>query len=138
MAAKYHLEIITPQRRFFEGEVEALTFTSSDGSMCIMRGHAPMVATVSIGEIYIDTGEARKIAVCSEGIVDVYAEKTLLFAQTVEWPDEIDINRAIAAKERAEEELRQARSMQEYTESRARLARAISRLRITSQHNEIE
>lgn len=136
MANKFELEIRTPARCFFAGQVEAIHFTTGDGGMTVMAHHVPMIAAVNIGEIVIDTGHEKKVAVCSEGILDVRSDVTQLFLQSVEWPDEVDVNKAKLQKDMAEEALRQARSMQEYTESRAILARAISRLRVTSQRDQ--
>ena len=66
--------------------------------------------------------------------MQVFNNRVLLIADTIERPEEVDINRALAAKERAEEQLRQKRSLEEYLHSQASLARALSRLRISDKY----
>ena len=68
----------------------------------------------------------------SMGFVEIVNNRVTLLVETAEHPEEIDIARAREAKERAEEQLRQKQSIQEYYHSRASLARAMTRLKATS------
>ena len=69
-----------------------------------------------------------------DGFVEIMPEFVVLLADTVEWPDEIDIRRAKEAKERAQERLRQKESQREYYHSKAALSRAMARLKVTGKH----
>ena len=69
-----------------------------------------------------------------DGFVEIMPEFVVLLADTVEWPDEIDIRRAEEAKERAQERLRQKESQKEYYHSKAALSRAMARLKVTGKH----
>jgi F-type H+-transporting ATPase subunit epsilon len=130
----YKLDILTPERKFFSGEVEALIYHIADGEICILKGHMPAVTGLDIGDILIKQDGKWKVAVASEGFVEVRPDQVLVFAQAVEWPEEIDVNRAKAARERAEERMRQKQSMVQYRLSKISLARAMARLRVTSSH----
>ncbi len=129
MPAKYMLELITPERIFFRGEVESVIIPTPDGFMSIQKMHEPMVAAVSIGTMKLCVDGQWLECTTSEGFVEVRPDETIIFSQTAEWPNEIDIRRAQEAKERAEERMRQALSHQEYMQNQIALARAMVRLR---------
>ncbi|MDR3311404.1 MAG: ATP synthase F1 subunit epsilon [Oscillospiraceae bacterium] len=127
----FELKVLTPEREFFSGSVEAASLMLSDGSVTILAEHMPMVAPVAICDLRIrQDGEWRE-AFASEGFIEVRRDKVLLFLQTCEWPEEIDEHRAEEAKLRAEERLRQKRSIAEYQQSRIALSRAMERLKVT-------
>ena len=138
MPASYMLEIITPEREFFHGEVESVIIPTPDGQMSILRMHEPMVAALSIGEMKICIDGKWAVCTTSEGFVEVRPDETIIFSQAVEWPDEIDVMRALEAKERAEERLRQLQSRQEYMRSQVSLARAMVRLRVGKKNQNLD
>ena len=85
------------------------------------------------GEMDFVDANGEKITVAvSAGFTEVFNNRIKVFALTVERPEEIDIRRAEEAKERAEEQLRQKKSLEEYNANQMALARAMSRLRVTS------
>lgn len=129
MPAKYMLEVITPERMFFRGEVESVIIPTPDGTMSIQKMHEPMVAAINIGSMKLLVDGEWLECTTSEGFVEVRPDETIIFSQTAEWPNEIDIRRAQEAKERAEERLRQSQSHQEYMQNQIALARAMVRLR---------
>ncbi len=135
MASTFKLDIITPERKFFSGDVESLVINSVDGEMCILKGHMPSVTVLRIGELRVKQDGKWQKYVASEGFVEVRPDETLVFAQTAERPEEVDISRAKAAKERAEEKLRQKLSMMEYRQSQIALSRAMARLRVANDNN---
>ncbi|MDF2839168.1 MAG: synthase subunit epsilon [Evtepia sp.] len=125
----FSLEILTPDRQFFSGEVECLILPILDGEFGVLAGHEPVVTIVEPGILrYKVNGEWQTAAVTS-GIAEVMQEYTILLLSAAERPEEIDIRRAEAAKERAEDRLRQKLNMQEYHSSKAALARAMARLK---------
>lgn len=131
MASTFDLEIVTPERKFFTGQVEMVTLKTPDGEIGILAGHTPMVVAVSIGPIRIKQNGEWLDAVLTEGFMEIKQDKTIILTDTAEWPDEIDANRAKAAKERAEERLRRESSRAEYIRSQAALARALARLKVS-------
>lgn len=131
MSTPFHLEILTPEHQFFSDDVEALTISTLDGEMTILKDHAPITAPLLVGSIKIKQNDEWREAFQSEGFLEVTAEGAHLFVQACEWPENIDVRRAEAAERRAREQLRQQRSMQEYRRFQISLARAMVRLRIT-------
>lgn len=131
MASMFKLEIATPDRRFFSGEVEMVVLKTPEGEMGILKDHAPMVVAIDIGPIRILQNGEWMEAFLSEGFMEITKEKTVILCDTAEWPNEIDINRAKAAKDRAEERLQRQLSQIEYVRSRTALARAMARLKVT-------
>ncbi|MCX7749488.1 MAG: F0F1 ATP synthase subunit epsilon [Clostridia bacterium] len=133
MASTFHLEIVTPDRKFFSSEVEMAILKTTDGEMGILKGHTPMVVAVGIGPIRILENGQWIEAVLSEGFMEVLPDKTVILTDTAEWPEEIDVNRAMAAKTRAEERLQRQLAQVEFYRSRAALARAMARLKVAKE-----
>ena len=130
MAKLFNLKILTPERAFFDGDVEAVTANAPDGSVMVLADHAPFIMPVSIGNIGIKQNDKWDMSVNSDGFMEVHRDGVLIFVQTCEHPDEIDARRAEEAKKRAEEHLRQKQSMSEFRQSKIELARAMARLQV--------
>ncbi len=137
MAGKYLLEILTPERSFFTDMVESVIFVTEDGEMSIQKGHETMVISIVPSEIRINTGKKWLVCSVAEGFIEVRPDETIMFTQSAEWPEEIDIKRAERAKERAEERMRQKQSEQEYRRSKIALARAMARLSLTKRKTKL-
>ena len=135
MARTYMLEIITPERQFFKGDVTGVVIDTPDGKRGVLANHTPMVISLQVGQIDIQSEEEWKTCFCSEGFMEITPDKMIIMAQVVEWPEEIDIRRAEEAKRRAEERLRQRQSLHEYHATMSSLARAMARLRIKRSMN---
>lgn len=128
----FSLEVLTPDRQFFAGQVDFVILPILDGEYGIQAGHEPVVTIVKPGTLrYRIDGEWHTAAVTS-GIAEVMHDYTILLLSAAEHPEEIDIARAQAAKERAEERLRQKANEQDLISSKAALARAMARLNTRS------
>lgn len=90
----FPFEILTPEHSFFSGEIEALTFTADDGEWTILKDHAPMLVVLRPGTLKIKQDGRWREAVNSEGYMEVAPHGTVLFAQTCEWPEDVDRMRA--------------------------------------------
>ena len=134
---KFYLEIITPEKVFFRGEVESVNIPSIGGACTVMAGHQPMVFATEPGTISITADGQTREAFMSEGFIEVRPDETIAFSQAVEWPEEINELRAREAKDRAEEQLRRNRSAAEYRLNRMALQRAFARLRV-KKHNHLD
>ena len=130
MPKLFNLKILTPERQFFDGDVEAVTASAPDGKVTVLADHTPFIMPVIVGLISIKKDGIWEDSVNSEGFMEVRYEGVLIFVQACEHPDEIDTRRAEEARRRAEEKLRQKQSMNEYRQSRIALARAMARLRV--------
>ena len=131
----FKLEVLTPRREFYSGDVEAVTIVLEDGEMTLLKDHEPMLAALEIGEMRIKTADGWKNAFASQGFVEVRPDETLIFVQTCEWPEDIDEARAEETRQRAAEAMRQKLSIIEYKESQAALARSMMRLKVKKHLN---
>lgn len=101
----FQVEIITPDRVFFTGEADFIEFTTADGEVGVLKDHIPLTTVLAPGIVTIHNGEDVKRAAVHAGFAEILGEKVTLLAELAEWPDEIDVDRAEAAKERAEDRL---------------------------------
>lgn len=134
MAKTFHLEIIATDRIFYQGECEHLVITAIDGLLGIMAGHEPLVTALPTGELKYMVDGKWYYAAISGGFIQVMPESSVILADTCELPEEIDTKRAEEARERAQEQLRQKQSIQEYYQTQAALNRAMNRLKISQKH----
>lgn len=115
---------------FFEGRCSMAVLPAQDGQLGIMAGHADIVAALEVGELRIQKEDGSWVsAAAGKGIVQFVNNRMTILAEFVEYPEEIDKKRALETKKRAEEQLRQKQSIQEYHQSKAALARALVRLK---------
>ena len=133
--SKFFVEIITPERVFYRGEVDLLSLPTIDGRASVMATNEPFVFALQPGTLVLREGENVREAFISDGFAEVRSDETIVLSQAAEWPEEIDENKAREAKERAEEMLRHSNSLKEYKLSKAALSRAFARLRIKSNHD---
>jgi len=135
MAGEFFLDATTTEKTFFRGNVEMVIVDSSDGQLGIMKGHIPMVALVAIGTLRIKQNGQWREASINEGFMEVRPDEVIILSHSVEWPEEIDEKRARAALERAQQRIRLRRSMKEYYQSKAAMARAMARLKVKKRYN---
>lgn len=130
MASTFYLEMVSPQDVFFSGNARQVILPGVDGAYGVLPNHEPMVTAIMAGIVrYQDEAGNWQEAVASDGCVEVIPERVIVLAATLERPEDIDRNRALAAKQRAEERLRQKQSQYEYYQTQAALARALARLK---------
>ena len=130
--AKFHLEIVTPDRYFFEGEVDMVIVKGVEGDLAILKDHSPIATPLKISKVRIFQDNIEKIASIVQGYITVRDNKATIVTEAAEWPDEIDIERATEAKKRAEALLQKQRDDINYTRARAALQRAITRIEVFS------
>jgi F-type H+-transporting ATPase subunit epsilon len=131
MARLFKLEVHTPYRRFFDGEIVAFQAVLPDGLIGVMADRIPFTAPLEISALRIQTADgAWKEAAVTSGIVEVTRRGAVILAGTAEWPDEIDKARAEAAAKRAEERMNEPMMAFEAARARASFARASNRLAV--------
>ena len=130
MPALFNFEVHTPYRPFFSGKVEAITLTLVDGEIGVYAKHSPFTAPAVSCILHIknDQGQWRP-AFITEGILEVKDHKTVLMVDAAEWPEEIDRDRALSARQQAEESLETAMLKFESDNAREKLRRAAFRLK---------
>ena len=126
----FHLDIVTIYGNFYSEEVESLLVHTDDGDVEILAGHVDFLASVATGRARIIKDGKSRLASCSGGFISVTKSGVKLVTSTFEFADEIDLNRAKAAKEKAEKAIERARSGKEIAMARAKLQRAVNRISI--------
>lgn len=128
--ATFHLQIVTPDRLVFDGQVERVVARTVGGDVCILAKHIDYAAPLGIGQAHIvDENGKEHVAACSGGMLTVYDGEAILMATTFEWAEEIDLERAEHAQQEAEEKLRTLqRDDREFMVASAKLKRAIARI----------
>ncbi len=99
------VDIVTPERQLVSDEADMVTLPGSDGQMGVMRGHAPLLSTLDIGEIILHRGAEEQYVAVTGGVVEVRPDKVTILAESAERAEEIDVDRAMAARERARQSL---------------------------------
>lgn len=128
----FHLEILTPGKVVFKDQVSSLSAPGLAGNFQILYNHAPFLSALEVGEIKVKekTGADVHYAACG-GFVEVNGNHVVVLADSVERSDEIDVDRAKAAKERAQQRLHSMQHDIDLERARAALARATNRLRLS-------
>lgn len=108
MADSMKLKIVAPERIFYEGDSSFLEFTTTEGDMGIYPNHIPLTAIIAPGTLRIYEGENVKEAALHSGFVEILQDRVTILAESVEWPDEIDANRAKEAEIRAKRRIDEA------------------------------
>lgn len=126
------VEIITPSKPFFKGEVTSITIPGSSGSFQVFKSHAPLISTFEVGAVSIENLDGTKsLYATSGGSVEVLDNKVLMLAESIENSSEINVNRAEEAAERAKNRLSHKDEEEvDVTRAEASLARAMNRIKI--------
>ena len=128
--ATYHLQIVTPDRKVFDGEAEKLVMRTVGGDVCILAQHIDYAAPLSVGEACVTDAKGNsRSAACSGGMLAVSGGEVRVMATTFEWADEIDHQRAERAHDEAKTRLEKlTRNDKEYAIVEAKLKRALVRM----------
>ena len=124
------LRIITPDRIFYENRADMVEFNTTEGEIGVLPGHIPMTVIVKPGVLYIhETGEEKKAALHA-GFAEILPEGVTILAETIEWPGEIDENRAKSAMERAERRIQGKAANTDLARAETALQRAVARIQV--------
>ena len=130
--AVFRLRVITPEKIFFDGDIEQLIVRTTEGDIGILAKHENYVAELPSGAMKIKIDGEFKLAAVSTGIVKVSMDKTTVIANAVEWADEIDIEWAKRSAEDARHKLEQKQSDDEFLHANLKLKRALNRISVSS------
>jgi len=109
MAQMIHLEVVTPERKLFEAEVDRVEVPGLDGELGILPGHAELVSELKpAGLLTYHVGEERGQMAISDGFVEISQERVIVLADHAARPEDIDLARALALKEHAERQLQKS------------------------------
>ena len=122
------LKIITPDRVFFEDEVSMVEFNTVEGEVGIYREHIPMTMIIAPGILTITKDQELSDAALHAGFAEVLQDQVTVLAEIIEWPEEIDVERAEEAKSRAEERIREHAPGTDMRRAELSLKRAVARI----------
>ncbi|MBS7339608.1 MAG: ATP synthase F1 subunit epsilon [Suilimivivens sp.] len=126
----FSLKIITPDRMFYEGQVSMVEFNTTEGEIGIYKKHVPTTVIISPGILTITETDGTKEAALHAGFAEILQDEVVIMAEIVEWPEEIDLKRAEAARERAEERLRSKTPETDVLRAETALQRALARIHV--------
>ena len=135
MATPFQLTVITPEKTFFDGETTQIIVRTTEGDIGILANHTSLVASLPSGPLKVmqDNGEYRLAAV-SAGLIKVGGNKVHIFADAVEWADEIDIEWAKSSQENAKQRIAAKASQRDFDLAELKLKRALNRINV---HNSL-
>ena len=126
----FSLRIITPDRVFYKGEVSMVEFNTIEGEIGVLKKHVPTTVIISPGILTITEAEGTKEAALHAGFAEILQDEVVMLAEIIEWPVEIDAERAKRAKERAEERLRTKTPETDILRAQTALQRALARISV--------
>lgn len=122
-------EVVTPEKVVFSGEIEWIIVPAALGNLGVLRNHAPLVTALRIGMVtYLQDGKPYRMAI-SGGFMEVVRNQAVVLANTAEIGEKIDLQRAQAARERAEKRLNERSADLDVLRAELALKRAISRIK---------
>ena len=127
---EFHIQVVTPDGIEFDGNAESLLVRTEMGDIEILAGHADLFSSLGVGKARIKTADGALIGSSAGGFISVCANEVKLIATTFEFKDDINLERARAAKANAEEKLKNAKSDKEIAIAKAKLERAINRINV--------
>ena len=130
----FHLQIVTPDRKVFEGEAQKIILRTVNGDVCVLPHHIDFAIPLGIGQASVTDADGNtRQAACNSGLLSVSNNEVRVIPVTFEWADEIDLERARRAEEQAKEQLQKMkREDQSFTLAEARLKRALTRIQTKS------
>jgi F-type H+-transporting ATPase subunit epsilon len=135
MAEEFLLEIVTPEQLTFSGQVEEVTMPGTEGEFGVLRGHESLLSSLEIGELSVVEGTKKRFYAVNKGFAEVTANKVTVLVETAESAEKINKERALRAKERAEEKISKlSKEDLEFELISAALQRAINRINVADKN----
>jgi F-type H+-transporting ATPase subunit epsilon len=134
MAQPSHLalEIVTPDRAIVREQVDEVQAPGAAGYFGVLPGHTPMLALLQVGTLWYRKGADKTYVSVAGGVAEVTADRVVVLAQIAERAEEIDVDRAQAAKQRAEQRLASHQRDMDLDRARVALMKAMTRLNVAN------
>jgi F-type H+-transporting ATPase subunit epsilon len=126
------LEIVTPDRALVTEQVDEVQVPGSDGYFGVLPGHAPLLASLSVGELWYRIGQEKHYLAIAFGFVEVLPDRVTVLARIAEREHDIDIARAEAAMARAEKRIGEPRTDIDFERARIAMMKSLIRLQVVS------
>lgn len=125
-----HVSVVTPDGPVYEADVEMVSTKAQSGELGILPGHIPLVAPLQIGAVRLKKGSSTELVAVSGGFLEVRPDKVTILAQAAEKAEEIDVERATEARQRAEQRLQGKQDDVDFKRAELSLKRAINRIEV--------
>lgn len=134
MALPTHLDlqIVTPDRLIVHERVDEVEIPGSEGYFGVLPGHTPLLASLAVGELWYRKGQERFYLSIAFGFAEVLPDRVTILARLAERAEDIDVERAEAAKRRAEERMAQPKSDIDYERARIALMKSLMRIQVSA------
>jgi F-type H+-transporting ATPase subunit epsilon len=126
------LEIVTPDRAIVHDEVDEVQVPGSEGYFGVLPGHTPLLSMLQVGQLWYRKGTEKFYLSIAFGLAEVMPDRVVILAQIAERAEEIDVDRAQAARQRAEQRLASRQRDQDLELARVALLKALTRLNVAS------
>jgi F-type H+-transporting ATPase subunit epsilon len=126
------LQVVTPDRSVVTQEVDEVQIPGAEGYFGVLPGHTPLLAALKIGELWYRKGSQRYYLSIVFGFAEVLPDRVTILAQVAELPEEIDVARAEAARQRAEQRLAQPTLDLDFERARIALMKALIRIQVAT------
>ena len=130
MSTKLHLTVITQEKQVLEDEVDMVLAPGFEGQIGLLPGHIGLLTKLEAGELYIIKGPLMTVLAVSGGLLDIHSDQVSVMADSATRADEIDVAKVEAAKQKAEEALREKLSEKEFIVAEADLRKAVLELKV--------
>lgn len=131
LPTEIHLEIVTPDREVVRDSVTEVSVPGKEGEMGILPGHAPLLSLLKVGQLSYVHGKTTHYLCINWGFVEVLPDRVIILAQTAERAEDIDLDRARKAKERAEDRLKKVSDFDiDMERARVALERSLVRIQV--------
>lgn len=129
----FHLNIVTPDRQFFSDDISMLIVRTVCGDLAVLKNRTPIITPLKIGKIHIFKDDVERVAAIVDGYISVENNYATVATKDAQWADEIDLDKAIAAKERAEEALKRDEGV-DVVQAESALKRAMNLIEVSKHH----
>ena len=127
---EFHVQIVVPEGKAFDGSVTALSVMTTEGRIGVLAGHVDLFAPLGIGELKLSFADGERRAACSGGFLSVSGGEVSIVAVSFEFSEDIDVERAKKARERAERAIAEKKDRAAVDAAKIKLARALTRISV--------
>ena len=127
---QFNLTIVTPERSFFSDDVDMVVVNALEGEMAVLKNRLPIITPLKTGKIRIFNDNNERVAAVVDGYISVGTYSTIVVTNAAEWPEEIDVERALEAKRQAEERLKRDKG-KDVIQAQLALRRALNRIEVS-------
>jgi F-type H+-transporting ATPase subunit epsilon len=133
MALPPHIElqIVTPDRMIVQERVDEIQIPGAEGYFGVLPGHTPLLAALTVGELWYRKGQERTYVAIAHGFAEVLPDRVTILARLAERPEDVDVSRAEAARRRAEDRLNHPKGDIDMERARVALMKAITRIQVS-------